>query len=395
MRGSVPLCPVSGCPLVQRIQGFQQVPETPRGRDLLGPSPPAVFVGRHGYPKVTVGPLLPPAAAYDPRVENTQALQGMGIGEILALRSNLVRSRAPVTVTAPQDPSKALEVSRELAMAAKPVDTEVTLAKDLRLVQRGPRLDGTGAPMGPGVDVVRARLTQNPSVPRRVDALVSDVHADAATGVAELYEAGIPVDQTSRLLSVGLLGEGARRKLVPTRWSITATDDTVGKHLVEDVKNQQLVGEIEYAYAELFGNHFHVLLLPRPWSFEMLEAWQEEHGWGLGRDAEGFQGRTSYASNVTGAYYAARLAVLEHLRARGRQAAALVYREITDAYWAPLGVWVIREGVRNALRGKRLSFGEVEAVARHVLRRARYAGWVPEAQLLKGPARQRTLGDYA
>jgi hypothetical protein len=29
-------------------------------KDLAGCSPPAVFVGRYGYPKVDIGPLLPP-----------------------------------------------------------------------------------------------------------------------------------------------------------------------------------------------------------------------------------------------------------------------------------------------------------------------------------------------
>ena len=41
--------------------------------------------------------------------------------------------------------------------------------------------------------------------------------------------------------------------------------------------------------------------------------------------------------------------MLEHLTAIGRQARALVLREITDDYYAPAAVWVIREAVRNAM----------------------------------------------
>ena len=66
---------------------------------------------------------------------------------------------------------------------------------------------------------------------------------------------------------------------------------------------------------------------------------------------EGYEGRTSYVEETAGAYYAARLGVLEHLKERGRQAKALVLREITDDYWAPVGVWQVREGVRNAFEG--------------------------------------------
>jgi hypothetical protein len=56
---------------------------------------------------------------------------------------------------------------------------------------------------------------------------------------------------------------------------------------------------------------------------------------------------------TAGAYYAARLGVLEHLVDRGRQAKCLVLREVTDAYWAPVGVWQVREGVRNAFDADR------------------------------------------
>ena len=31
-------------------------------KDMEGCSPPAVFVGKYGYPKVDIGPLLPPVS---------------------------------------------------------------------------------------------------------------------------------------------------------------------------------------------------------------------------------------------------------------------------------------------------------------------------------------------
>jgi len=63
---------------------------------------------------------------------------------------------------------------------------------------------------------------------------------------------------------------------------------------------------------------------------------------------EGYEGRTGYVEETAGAYYASRLGVLEHLQERDRQAKCLVLREVTDDYWAPVGVWQVREGVRNA-----------------------------------------------
>ena len=393
LRGSALLCSVPGCPLVQQVMGF---PEPPRiaGRELHGPSPPAVFVGRHGYPDVTVGPLLPATPESAPQMGDSpeEWARTLGIADVLAIRARLYRSKSPMRVDALR-PNRALEASRELAMAERPVETEVTLAKPVRAPLE-PKVDLTATPMGPSVDVVDARVLSHPSVPRRVDAAVSDVHADAATAATEMYDNGISPYHIQRLLSVGLLGEGQRRRLVPTRWSITATDDILGKRLIEEAKQLPVLDAPQAFAASLFGNHFHVLLLPRPWAFEMLEAWQEEGVWAFGHDMEGHSGRTGYVEEVAGAYYAARLRVLEHLVRVRRQAAAFVYREITEEYWAPLGVWVIREAVRAAMEGKGLLFGDVESAMRHVLRRSRTPEWVRRAVLPREARVQRTLKDF-
>lgn len=413
MRGSAPLCSVPACPLVQKVLGFADKPARP-GTELMGPSPPAVFVGRFGYPKVALGPLLPPvpemaspllaqspaewAAAAVRRGANASAdassARKSDIAEILAMRSRLVRSKATMQVTAPRDSARALEVSRALAMADKPLDTEVTLKKPPKLDFQ-PKVDNFAAPMGPSVDVVDARVLSSPSVPRKVDAIVSDIHADAATGTQEMYEGGISTYQIQRLLSVGLLGLERRRKLVPTRWSITATDDIIGKQLMEQIKDFPQIDAPQVFAADLFGNDFHVILWGAPLGFEMIEAWQGEDGeWGVGHDWEGHEGRTSYADSITGAYYAARLSVLEQLAERQRQARIFVYREITEEYWAPLGVWVIREAVKNAMQGKGLVFEDLASAMRHVERRTRWKEWSRAAVLPRDARVQKRLTDF-
>jgi hypothetical protein len=393
LRGSALLCNVPACPLVQRVMGFPEGPRVP-GRELHGPSPPAVFVGRYGYPNVTLGPLLPATPETSPAMSDSPAewAKSLDIGTILALRSRLYRSKSPARVHRPAG-THALETSQQLALSARPVETEVTLAKPPRLTTE-PKVDSYAAPMGPSVDVIDARVLSHPSVPRKVDAIVSDVHVDAATGANEMYDSGISPYHIQRLLSVGLLGESSRRKLVPTRWSITATDDIIGKRLIDEVKEQGVLDAPTVYASELFGNHFHVLLMPRIWSFEMVEAWQEEGAWMMGHDWEPYAGRTKYVEQVAGAYYAARLSVLDHLVSIRRQASAFVYREITDEYWAPLGVWVIREAVRTAMEGKGLVFGELAAALRHVARRSRTTEWLKLAVLPREARAQRTLRDF-
>ena len=63
-------------------------------------------------------------------------------------------------------------------------------------------------------------------------------------------------------------------------------------------------------------NHFLTLLVPRRWSFEFLECWNNI----ISGDYELFRGRKNYASNSAGGYYAARLGVLEYLATIKKQA---------------------------------------------------------------------------
>ena len=66
-------------------------------------------------------------------------------------------------------------------------------------------------------------------------------------------------------------------------------------------------------------------------------------------DYELFAGRTKYAENCVGGYYACRLGILEKLKQMKRQSSIVVLRFITDEYITPLGVWVVREATRKAL----------------------------------------------
>jgi len=108
------------------------------------------------------------------------------------------------------------------------------------------------------------------------------------------------------------------------------------------------------------GNRYWVVLTPGSWEFELVEMkapgsiWnQDPNGetW-MASAHEKYAGRTGYVDETSGAYYAARLGALEHLAEIDRQAKVLVLREVSDEYWAPVGVWQIRESVRNAFEGE-------------------------------------------
>ena len=392
------MCHQGRCELLDSVR--RRIPQVrPVGRVIEGPSPPDVFVGQYGYPRVGVGPLVPPSEAVGeaPLLGSVDALVAAPIEDVVAYRSLLFHTRQPSPVRVRRSPPRILDLAREVALSVRPVDTEVQLTKAPPATATA-RLDPFAAPMGPGVEAERGRVVGRPVVPRKVDALVGDTDATATVAARELFGSGVGEDHILRLFSVGLLGKATTRRLVPTRWSITAVDDILSKGLAEGVRDMQELGEARVHSSVLKGNHFHIILLPRRWEFEMLEAWLRGSLWAAGDmmvgDREGHTGRSDYATNVTGAYYAARLAVLEHLTAIHRQASAVVYREVTEEYWAPLGVWVIREGVRRAMRSGPEPMADAREAVQALRDRVRVGGWWRRSEHLDDAMHQARVTDF-
>ena len=135
---------------------------------------------------------------------------------------------------------------------------------------------------------------------------------------------------------------------------------------------------------------------PRPFRFELVEIWMARSVWAeegfIGGDREDARPRKRYSS-LAGGYYAARLAVLEHLAGKGRQAGVLAVREISEAYWAPLGVWVVREVARKTMQAAPQRFGSLAEALAEIEKRIKtpVGQWRREAQLLARPVQRRLM----
>lgn len=390
------LCQRPSCPVLERFKAISNIPKL--SDNIFGASPPSVFVGRYGYPEVSAGPLVPPevteneAALYD----DPGSWNNLSIGDIIGLRSSLVRSNLHFNVKDAAVPDLMLQKAQELTLSELPVDTEVWFRKSPRTDMH---FEGVLAPMGPSGEVTKLNIVRNPAVPRQVDKIVYDTDVKASEAAGELYNSNISTDHITRLLSMGLLGK--QRKLVPTRWSITATDDTVGKMLVDEILHFPELNEILVYSGRLHGNHFEILLFPGAYAFELIEIWLPRTVWSgdtttVEADGEDFKGKKGY-SILGGGYYAARLPVLEHLSQKRRSAGVFAIREVTTDYWAPLGVWVVREAARNAICSVPLRFDSIEEALMDMSSRliTRISLWRLESQLLDRRIKQRTLMDFA
>ncbi|WP_335999865.1 DNA repair protein NreA [Halorientalis halophila] len=335
----------------------RQIDETVQGDALFGSTAPEIFVGRSNYPDVSTGLLSPVAGPdTDPTDYVTSGdwyQQGYGIDEVFQRRTGLLNSTRSSNVNVEDVWDGFVGVQREVAIADTPVDVEIGLdgQPDLDV-----DLDDIGAPRGPRARARDAELAENPSVPLEVEKTLEDDDWRADGAMTYLYRRGFDVYEINTILSAGALGQGANRRLVPTRWSITAVDDTVGQYLRGTVRNSPSIDQTEVRINEYMGNTYWVIMTPGNWEFELVELkapgsiWNPDPDAGMymAADSEGYEGRTSYVDETSGAYYATRLAVLEHLSDRDRQAKVFVVRHATPEYWAPVGVWQIREGIRHA-----------------------------------------------
>jgi hypothetical protein len=344
-KGRLSECRPAVCPFVKKLSMWIPM-ERFQDRIVFGASPPTVFVGEWGYPRVNVGPAVSAMEKdFAGLLDLHEKWLGFSIDELLLMRLSLLHGKKRVGVTVARMPSRFIESFQELAMSSTPVDTEMELESRPALK---PLFYVRESPIGPSAPLLKIRLAENPSVPRIVEKAVSDADLRAENAILTMYRSGIRQEHITRLLSIGLLGSKNERKMVPTEWSITAVDGIIGKALRKEVIKYSLINCYEVYGFEALHNRVCILLLPLRWMFEVLEYWHSMPSKFPYSDHEitGFPER--YPENIGGAYHAVRLPVLEHLSVRRRQAAALVFIEVFPG-WLPLGVWRLREISRKAL----------------------------------------------
>jgi hypothetical protein len=366
--------------------------------DISGVSPPSVFIGRIGYPNVYVGPLVPPVHEDTGIYDLPEQWFGRSIDEIVGFRSLLIRGKHRVHVKKFSEAGKIVEQTRELALAETSVDTELNLTKKPR---GSIFMDDSVQPFGPSAPI-RDLHVGNARYDQRIEKAFYDTDLRATQAVLELYGRGVMVTKIQRAFSVGAFGVEKNRRLVPTRWSITAVDDIVSKNLAEKVKTFPEINEYRVYESVYLDNIFEILMIPARWSYESMEAWYPGTVWNphgrntvIFSDWEGHDGRTTYAE-IGGCYYSARLAVCEKLVKERRQATVVVLREARPGYIMPVGVWQVRENVRNAMRNVPIKYNTLNEALNHIASRLQIPlkRWINQSSLLKNILYQRRITDY-
>lgn len=397
-KGARALCGKTRCPIMVKVNYFLKSAPLMATEDIDGMSPPSVFIGRIGYPNVYAGPLVPPVHEDTGIYDLPERWFGKSMDEIVGFRSLLVRGKHRVNVQKFNDGGKILDQTRELALADSSVDIELNLTKKPR---GSIYLDDDVQPFGPSAPI-RDLHVGNARYDDKIEKAYYDTDLKATNAVVELYKRGVMVSKIQKAFSVGAFGVEKKRRLVPTRWSITAVDDIISKNLREKVKTFPEINEFRVYESIYMDNVFEILMIPGKWSYESMEAWYPGTVWNpagtniaIFSDWEGNNGRTTYAQ-IGGCYYSARLAVCEQLTKEQRQATAIVLREARPGYIMPIGVWQVRENVRNAMQQKPHCFKNLAESLQFISGRFEIPmqRWILQSELLKKALFQKKITDF-
>jgi len=392
------LCGRNRCDLIEKAEAGLKNKKSRIALEIDGATPPSVFVGTSGYPDIFIGPMVPQYYENTEILDTPERWIGKSVDEIINYRHSLTLGTKRINALKTNLEEQFVENLQMIAMSSQPIDTEVTLTKipNTRIT-----LSPEMQPFGPSAPIKHFK-SSNFRVDTRIEKSYYDKDLLSREAIMNLYSQGVSISRIQKAFSMGMFGIGKKRKLVPTRWSITAVENNVSLALLEEIKKSDTIDKHKVFSFRNLDNLFVVVLSPEKWKLELLEAWHHGTIWNSNgsssviiSDYEPFQGRKNYAK-VGGSYYAARLAVTERLNRDRRQASAIIFREIQPGYKIPLGVWNIRESIRAAIRKKPDEFETFQLALSHVknVLTIKLDKWIEASTLLKETFLQRKISEY-
>lgn len=397
-RGTKLLCGKDRCPVLVKFHSRDKLLPLLNSTKIGGSSPPSVFIGRYGYPKITIGPMIPPTMGDTTVYDTPELWLDKSIDDIVDFRSILVRGKHRVDATDVESRNKLVSFTRELALSKNCVFTEALFEKK----PRGHiKFYDEIQPHGPSATLKKFDIS-NPKYERNIEKAFYDTDLKSIEAIINLHKQGVSISKIQKAFSVGAFGVGKYRRFVPTRWSITAVDSNIGKNLIKKTKTFPWINEFRVYYHNQFDNRWIILMMPSEWEYELIEAWYPNTTWNqYSRDIsifnsyEFYKGRTTYAE-IGGCYYAARLAINETLHKEKRQAAAVIMREAHPGYIMPIGVWNVRESVRRTLMNPYRKSDTLHEALTYIEKHLEIpmSRWIKNSALLKNRMYQRRLEDF-
>ena len=382
-----------GAYLKQLTSATTQMRSVEVGKEMEGSSPPSVFIGSWNYPDIYAGPMITPVHGDTAIMDSPESwISGRKTqDEIIGYRMNLVRGKQ--RVNASDLDNRFVGKLQEITLSSASIESEIAFTD----TPQGMSFSEDHTPFGPSAPIERFEI-EGGRWDRNLERVFYDADLRAKDAVIDLHRRGVPFSSIQKAFSVGTMGKGGMRHLVPTRWSITAVDTTIGDHLLTEVKKCPVIDTIRVHEFSSLHNNYAVILLPTGWQYEWSEAFLRVLGNEelVYSDHEVHRKKTEY-SHLGGCYYSCKMAVLEALAKEQQQAGAIILREALRGY-VPMGVFNVRENVRNAMLQPGQEFEDIKTALSHISQKFTLpmSRFVEEGALLRSVLRQRQtrLADF-
>jgi len=330
------------------------------GKEVEGSTPPSVFIGSWNYPKVLAGPMIAPVHGDTAVMDAPEAWipENKTQDDIISYRLNLVRGKQAVKIT--DLDNNLIQKIQEISLSSGAIESDAEFSS----APRGSSFSDEHTPYGPSAEIERFDVG-NVKWDRQLEKVYYDTDLKARDAVIDLHSKDLPFSSIQKAFSTGTMGSKQRRRLVPTRWSITACDSAIADNLLKEVRHYNILDTYRLHEFSSLNNYYAVLLIPSFWQYEWIEAFMHVMGREelIFSDHEYNSGKKEY-SRVGGCYYSCKMAVLEALAREKRQAGAIILREAYKGY-IPLGVFNVRENVRCALQQRPLEFESLGSVLQY------------------------------
>ena len=346
---------------LQKLTENIQMKSVKIGKNLEGSTPPSVFIGRWSYPKVFAGPMMVPEVGDTAIMDSPESWIGENKTqeEIINYRMNLVRGKQLLKIDDVENPF--VEKLQDISLARTSIDSDATFEKK----PRGSMLTEDSTPHGPSALIEKFDIDAV-KWDRQLEKTFYDTDLKSADAVINLHEKEVPFSAMQKAFSVGAIGTKAKRKLVPTRWSITACDSTLANILLKRVRQYPIIDTHRVYEFSSLNNYYAVILLPVEWQYEWMEAFIQLLGKEelIFSDYETNTDKKEYSS-VGGCYYTCKMGVLDSLAKEKKQAGVIVLREAYSGY-VPLGVFNVRENIKYAMANKYKEFESLKTAVEYV-----------------------------
>lgn len=221
---------------LKKLTANMYIPSQDVGTELDGSTPPSVFIGSWNYPKVYAGPMIAPMHGDTIIMDRPESWipQKKTQEEIIRYRLNLIRGKKTVKVTEPR--GRFIDKLRDISLSASSIESEVQFSR----APKGMHFSDEHTPFGPSAPLDRLEIG-NARWDQNLEKVYYDGDLLAADAVVDLHQKGLPFSSMQKAFSMGTMGTRKRRRLVPTRWSITACDSTLANRLLRKVDRKSVV----------------------------------------------------------------------------------------------------------------------------------------------------------